>query len=193
MKGINWIVAFLMLQILGNISFAEKNITERLSPLIEKAKSWAEHPAVVNAVKKSNDSPDEKFRKITNKNWKDYGPTDPLVKSLTQTSAILAIKKNSDDTVYQVTINAANGTKVGFLRRASHWADDNSIDNNTNRSQYYYDHRIHSVPMTGKIWIGKESLYDDSTGRELFEFSVPIMDDDEPIGFIIVTAIAQNL
>lgn len=173
-----WLSTFLVVLGFGFNTFAADDMSAKLAPLVEKAKAWAADKSVVEAVKKANASPDPKFKDMTQDKWKDLKVIDPLVKDLMKTAAAEFIKKNKSDAVSEGFINAADGTKVGFLAKTSGWSHKGKAK--------------HDDPMAGKVWIGKVET-DESTGVQQIQFAVPVMDGGKAIGSLVIGVSVSKL
>ena len=97
----------------------------------------------------------------------------PFVRATAKTplSDYLKTKKNADDIIAKVFVSGADGSKVGFDTKTEHWTHKGMPK--------------HEVPMTGQIWIGSVKM-DDSTGQQLIQVGLPVLDSGRPIGSIVV-------
>ena len=68
-------------------------------------------------------------------------------------------------------VSGADGFKVGFDAKTEHWTHKGLPK--------------HEVPMTGETWIGTVKL-DDSTGQQLIQVALPVLDGGKPIGSLVV-------
>jgi hypothetical protein len=97
---------------------------------------------------------------------------DPFVRATAKTplSEYLKTKKNADDTIAKVFVSGADGCKVGFDAKTEHWTHKGMPK--------------HEVPMSGQTWIGPVKV-DDSTGQQLIQVGLPVLDGGKPIGSIV--------
>ena len=103
----------------------------------------------------------------------DFGFTDGEDKDsiLHRDLMIAEAKKQADDTIAKVFVSGADGFKVGFDAKTEHWTHKGMPK--------------HEVPMTGETWIGPVKV-DDSTGLQLIQVGLPVLDGGKPIGSIVV-------
>jgi len=109
---------------------------------------------------------------MTNDKWHSLSVLDPFVRAAAKTplSEYLKTKKTSDDTVAKVFVSGVDGSKVGFDAKTEHWTHKGLPK--------------HEVPMSGETWIGSVKL-DDSTGQQLIQVGLPVLDGRKPIGSIV--------
>ena len=109
---------------------------------------------------------------MTNDQWHSLTVLDPFVRATAKTplSEYLKAKKSADDTIAKVFVSGADGSKVGFDAKTEHWTHKGMPK--------------HEVPMTGGTWIGSVKV-DDSTGQQLIQVGLPVLDDGKPIGSIV--------
>jgi hypothetical protein len=98
---------------------------------------------------------------------------DPFVRAVAKTplSEYLKIKRTSDETIAKIFVSGADGTKAGFDAKTEHWTHKGMPK--------------HEVPMTGETWIGTVKV-DDSTGQQLIQVGLPVLDDGKPIGSVVI-------
>ncbi len=153
---------------------APPEIKAKLEAKIEHLKALSTDPEIVKAVKAYNaatPSPEEVA--MTNDRWHSLSVLDPLVRSTAKTplSEYLKAKKKSDDAIAKIFVSGADGRKVGFDAKTEHWTHKGMPK--------------HEVPMKGETWIGTVKL-DDSTGQQLIQVGLPVLDDGKPIGSLVV-------
>lgn len=178
MKSLNWIGTLLLIFGIGFNAVAADDMAAKLAPTIEKAKAWAADPVIVEAVKTANKSPDPQYKDMNQEKWTALKTIELAVKSLNRSPAAEKLKKLKTDSVSEGFINAADGTKVGFLSKTTGWSHKGKAK--------------HDDPMAGKVWIGKVEK-DESTGVEQIQFSVPIMDGGKAIGSLVIGVAVSKL
>ena len=148
-------------------------IKAKLDEKIRELATLSTDPEIVNAVKTYNATPvSDEAAGMTNDKWHSLSVLDPLVRATAKTplSEYLKTKKISDDTIAKVFVSGADGSKVGFDAKTEHWTHKGMPK--------------HEVPMSGQTWIGPVKL-DDSTGQQLIQVAMPVLDGKKPIGSIV--------
>lgn len=109
---------------------------------------------------------------MTNETWHSLSVLDPFVRAVGKSplSEYLKAMKNSDDVIAKIFVSGADGFKVGFDAKTEHWTHKGMPK--------------HEVPMSGATWIGPVKL-DDSTGQQLIQVGLPVLDGGKPIGSIV--------
>jgi len=169
------IAAFLIVLLCGAVSSAQAppEIKANLAVKIKQLASFSTDPEVVNAVKAHNAaSPSPDALAMTNDKWHSLSVLDPFVRATAKTplSEYLKTKKNADETIAKVFVSGADGCKVGFDAKTEHWTHKGMPK--------------HEVPMSGQTWIGAVKV-DDSTGQQLIQVGLPVLDGAKPIGSIV--------
>ncbi|HWY53184.1 MAG TPA: hypothetical protein VNZ03_01905 [Terriglobales bacterium] len=153
---------------------APPEIKVKLDAEVKRLASLSSDPEVVNAVKAHNATPaSTEAMAMTNDKWRSLSVLDPFVRATAKSplSEYLKTKKTTDDTIAKVFVSGADGFKVGFDAKTEHW---------THKSM-----PKHEVPMSGLTWIGPVKV-DDSTGQQLIQVGLPVLDGRKPIGSIVV-------
>lgn len=153
---------------------APPEIKPKLDAKIKQLSALSTDPEIVNAVKAHNATPaTTEAAEMTNDKWHGLSVLDPFVRTTAKTplSEYLKSKKNTDDTIAKIFVSGADGTKVGFDAKTEHWTHKGMPK--------------HEVPMSGAIWIGTVKL-DDSTGQQLIQVGLPVLEGGKPIGSIVV-------
>jgi len=151
---------------------AQAAIKAKLDDKIKELARLGTDPEIVNAVKAHNATPaGDEAAAMTNDKWHSLSVLDPLVRATAKTplSEYLKTKKTADDTIAKVFVSGADGSKVGFDAKTEHWTHKGMPK--------------HEVPMSGQTWIGPVKL-DDSTGQQLIQVAMPVLDGKKPIGSI---------
>lgn len=144
---------------------------------LEFLKSWGQDAQVITFLKESETKRDKALLDMNQDKWKSLAVLDPLVRGLTKTPIIEYLKSKKDDSVSEIFINAADGTKLGFLAKTSGWSHKGKAK--------------HDVPMSGKTWIGDLEV-DESTGTQQVQVAFPVIEQTKVIGSIVVgLAISQ--
>jgi hypothetical protein len=153
---------------------APPEIKTKLDAKIEQLKTLSTDAEIVKAVKAYNAStPSAEALAMTNDKWHTLSILDPFVRSVAKTplSEYLKTKKKTDETIAKIFVSGAEGTKAGFDAKTEHWSHKGIPK--------------HEVPMTGENWIGTVKV-DDSTGQQLIQVGLPVLDDGKPIGSVVV-------
>jgi hypothetical protein len=171
----NALTAYLIVLICTVAGFgqAPPEIKAKLDAKIKQLASLGTDPEVVNAVKAHNAAPaTAESLTMTNEKWRSLSVLDPFVRAAAKTplSEYLKTKKKTDDTIAKVFVSGADGFKVGFDAKTEHWTHKGMPK--------------HEVPMSGETWIGSVKL-DDSTGQQLIQVGLPVLDGRKPIGSIV--------
>ena len=149
-------------------------IKPKLEIKIKGLQSLSTDPQLVNAVKAHNaTAPSAEAEAMTNDKWHSLSVLDPFVRATAKTplSEYLKSKKNSDDVIAKIFVSGADGMKVGFDAKTEHWT--------------HKGFPKHEVPMSGGTWIGPVKL-DDSTGQQLIQVGLPVLDGGKPIGSVVI-------
>ncbi|MGA7379546.1 MAG: PDC sensor domain-containing protein [Terriglobales bacterium] len=160
---------------------APPEIKAKLDVKIKELASLSTDPEIVNAVKTYNATPaSAEALAMTNEKWHSLSVLDPFVRMTAKTplSEYLKTKKKSDETIAKLFVSGADGSKVGFDAKTEHWTHKGMPK--------------HEIPMTGETWIGPVKV-DDSTGQQLIQVGLPVLDGGKPIGSIVVGLRADKL
>jgi len=134
---------------------------------------------VVGAVKAYNSAtPSSEAKAMTNDKWHSLTLFDPFVRSIGKSSCSEYLKTQKNDVIVKIFVSGADGGKVGFDAKTEHWTHKGLPK--------------HDVPMSGKTWIGTVKL-DDSTGLQLIQVALPVLDGKKPIGSIVFGLRADKL
>jgi hypothetical protein len=90
----------------------------------------------------------------------------------------LWLKSRRDEQIAECFVSGADGTKVAFLSKTTYW-------NHSDKDK-------HRIPMSGRVFIGPVAL-DQSTGQQLVQVGVPVLDGGKPIGSIVVGITVSKL
>lgn len=133
--------------------------------------SWSTDPVIVAAVRAYNAAPPAEAKGMTNEKWKGLTLLDPVVRSFTRNPLAEHLKRKRDDSIGEIFVSAADGSKVAFLSKTTYW-------NHKGKDK-------HDVPMTGRAWIGPLEV-DGSTGFQMVQVGIPVLDGGKPIGSIVI-------
>ena len=128
-------------------------------------------PKVVAAVKEQNASPSAEAKAMTQDKWQGLNVLDPFVKSLAKNSLADYLKGKKDDSMSELFVSGADGTKVAFFAKTSGWSHKGKDK--------------HDVPMKGSTWYGPIEV-DQSSGVEQMQIAMPVLDGGKPIGSVVV-------
>jgi len=151
----------------------------KLEAEIKQLKAFSTDPQVVKAVKAYNATPPSaEARSMTNEKWHSLTLFDPFVRAIGKTDLSAYLKTKRDGLIAKVFVSGADGGKVGFDAKTEHWTHQGLPK--------------HEVPMTGKVWTGPVKL-DDSTGLQMLQVGLPVLDEGKPIGSIVFGLRADKL
>jgi hypothetical protein len=153
-------------------------VQAKISIEIEKAKAMAADPVIVRAVKEFNSNKPVQLRALDQMKWQSLSATEPVVTALTLNNAARYMKSHVSDLASEAFVSGADGTKVAFLAKTTNW-------NHTGAAK-------HEDAMQGKVWQGKVER-DESTDTLQLQVSVPVIDDDKPIGSLVIGLKVRDL
>ena len=162
----------------SNSELTTSDLNEKLKSQFELAEKIAADQEIIKAVLDYNANKNSNFNGLTNDKWKTLSVIDPLVKSISKGKTTVKLKSMINNNISEAFINSSNGDKVAFLTKTSFW-------NHKGKDK-------HEHPMKGKQWQGKPE-WDDSTGVNQIQISVPIMSNNKPIGSLILGVILSKL
>lgn len=150
---------------------APPELQAKLNAEISHLETFSHDAQVVSAVKTYNSTPaSAEAKTMTNEQWRSLSLFDPFVRTIGKNSLSEYLKSQKNDLIVKIFVSGADGGKVGFDAKTEHW---------THRGM-----PKHEVPMGGKNWIGTVKL-DDSTGWQLIQVGLPVLDGKKPIGSIV--------
>lgn len=153
-------------------------IWARVDTKIKKLQVWSTDPTIIAAVKSRNRCPLAGGRAMTNGKWAELAAVDPFVRSFTVNPLALYLKTKSDDQMAEIFVSGSDGTKVAFLSKTTSWS--------------HAARDKHRIPMSGRIYTGPIAM-DESTGQELIQIGLPVLDAGKPIGSIVVGLVVAKL
>jgi hypothetical protein len=145
---------------------------------IKVVQGWASDPVIVAAVKAQNAALAPEYAAMTQDTWKDLGKLDPLVRALDKSAAGSFLKGKKSDLIIRAFVSDAEGRKVAFTTKTLSWSHKGDPK--------------HEVPMTGKTWEGSVEQ-DKASGFQQIQISVPVLDQDKPIGSLVIGLSVSNL
>lgn len=143
----------------------------KVNAKIKQVQAWSTDPTVVAAVKAHNSNPPAEDKAMTNAKWAELTVLDPFVRSFTRNPLGTYLKTRKDEQIAECFVSGADGTKVAFLSKTTSWS--------------HADKDKHKVPMSGKTFIGPVAL-DESTGVQMIQIGLPVLDGGRPIGSIVL-------
>lgn len=138
---------------------------------VKEIQSWAATPAIVDAVKAYNTARSPAAAAMDQARWSGLSVIDPLVRGLAKNAAAEALKAKKGEVVSEAFVSGADGGKVAFLGKPTHWSHKGKPK--------------HDQPMSGKTWQGAVEV-DDSSGLQQVQVAVPVLDGGRPIGSLVV-------
>ncbi len=170
-------MVFVLSFVSATASFAQN--AGKLEAEIKQLKPFSTDPEVVSAVKAYNSTtPSPEAKAMTNEKWHSLTLFDPFVRGVGKTELSAYLKTKRDDVIAKVFVSGADGGKVGFDAKTEHWTHKGMPK--------------HEVPMSGKTWTGAMKL-DDSTGLQMIQVGLPVLDGGKPIGSIVFGLRADKL
>jgi hypothetical protein len=150
----------------------------RLEAKIKQFQAWSTDATIVAAVKEHNNNPPAEDQAMTNEKWAKLTVLDPYVRAFSKNPLGVYLKSKKDDQMAECFVSGSNGTKVAFLAKTTFWSHAGKDK--------------HKVPMAGKTFIGPLAL-DESTGQQLVQIGLPVLDGGKPIGSIVIGLAVSKL
>ncbi len=158
---------------------APPELQAKLNTEIKHLETISADSQVIGAVKAYNSTPaSPEAKAMTNEKWHSLSLFDPFVRAIGKNSLSEYLKTQKDEVITKIFVSGADGGKVGFDAKTEHWTHKGMPK--------------HEVPMSGKTWIGTVKL-DDSTGWQLIQVGLPVLDGKKPIGSIVFGLRADKL
>jgi len=133
---------------------------------------------LIHEVVLNNQKPFTAYEQMTEDEWFRLQYLDQKIRFFTMTKAAKILRDQKDDSMTEMFINNAAGTKVAFLSKTSTWN--------------HKDKPKHIEAMKNKIWIGTVEK-DLSSGSLQIQVAVPILYEQKPIGSLVVGLAVQKL
>ncbi|HMC61649.1 MAG TPA: PDC sensor domain-containing protein [Candidatus Solibacter sp.] len=146
-------------------------VKAKVEAKIKQLQGWSLDPAIVAAVKDHNSHPRAEDQAMTNEKWAKLTVLDPYVRAFSKNPVGVYLKSKKDDQIAECFVSGSDGTKVAFLAKTTSWS--------------HADKDKHKTPMAGKTYIGPVAV-DESTGLQLVQIGLPVLDGGKPIGSIVV-------
>ncbi len=154
-----------------SFSQAPPELKAKFDAKVKELQRLSSDAEVVNAVKTYNSTPPSAEAKaMTNEQWRSLTLFDPFVRAIGKSALSEYLKSKRDDVVAKIFVSGADGGKVGFDAKTEHWTHKGMPK--------------HEVPMTGQMWVGPVKL-DDSTGLQMIQVGLPVLDSGKAIGSIV--------
>jgi hypothetical protein len=128
-------------------------------------------PMVIKAVAEYNAAHPAEGKGMTQEKWVSLSLLSAEVKFFAKNPLAEYLKTKRTDTVTELFVSLADGTKAAFFSKPSNWSHKGKPK--------------HEVPMTGKTWTGEPET-DESTGKIQVQVSFPVFDGKTPIGSIVI-------
>lgn len=173
--------AALSVVFLSGIGFGQSlppELKAKVDAKVAQLKGWSTDSTIVTAVKAHNSNAPAEDKAMTNEKWSQLTVLDPFVRSFSKNSLGAYLKTKKNDQIAECFVSGSDGTKVAFLGKTSSWS--------------HADKPKHKVPMTGKIFIGPVAT-DESTGQQLVQIGLPVLDGGKPIGSIVIGLAVSKL
>ncbi len=155
---------------IAGLAQAPPELQAKLNVEIKRLIAFSADPKIVDAVKAYNATPPSPEAKaMTNEEWHSLTIFDPFVRTVGKNPLSEFLKGMRNDVIIKIFVSGADGGKVGFDSKTEHWTHKGMPK--------------HEVPMSGKTWIGTVKL-DDSTGLQLIQVALPVLDHRKTIGSI---------
>jgi hypothetical protein len=115
---------------------------------------------------------------MTNDKWHTLTVFDPFVRAIGKNSVSEYLKSKRDEVAVKIFVSGADGTKVGFDAKTEFWTHKGMPK--------------HEMPMKGETFIGPMKL-DNSTGVQMVQIGLPVLDGAKPIGSVVIGLRADKL
>lgn len=173
------ITATLLFAAAASSAQAPPELQAKLTAETKHLETISNDSQVVTAVKAYNaTTPSPEAKSMTNEKWHSLSLFDSFVRAIGKNSLSEYLKTQKNDAIVKIFVSGADGGKVGFDAKTEHWTHKGMPK--------------HEVPMSGKTWIGTVKL-DDSTGLQLIQVGLPVLDGKKPIGSIVFGLRADKL
>jgi hypothetical protein len=170
-KAVCIFMAALVVLVVAGAAEVPPELKTKLDAKVKQLERISADPQVISAVKSYNSTPlSAEAKAMTNEKWHSLSLFDPFVRSIAKTPLSEYLKTKRDDEIAKIFVSGADGGKVGFDAKTEHWTHKGLPK--------------HEVPMAGQMWIGPVKQ-DDSTGLEMIQVGLPVLDDGKPIGSIV--------
>jgi hypothetical protein len=153
-------------------------LKSKVEARVKQYGKWSTDPVFVAAVKAHNNGLTAEDKAMTNAKWAELSLLDPYVRTFTKNPLGVYLKSKKTDEIAECFVSGADGTKVAFLGKSTYWC--------------HADKDKHKVPMTGRDYIGPIAM-DDSTGQQLVQIGLPVLDVGKPIGSIVIGLAVSKL
>jgi hypothetical protein len=165
------ITLFLMIAASANSADLTAAQKAKVDGKLKQLSAWSTDKKIVDAVRTFNANQTAVAKGMTQEKWENLSMLSPEVKSFSKNDLAVYLRSLKDDTISEIFVSAADGTKVAFLSKTTNWSHKGKPK--------------HDVPMTGKEWTGKPEL-DESTGVQQVQVGIPVLDGGKAIGSIVV-------
>lgn len=143
----------------------------RINAQIALVQTWAADPVVIAAVRAHNAALSPEEEALTQEKWASLAALDPVVRGFAKNDVGQFLRSKRSAVISEAFVSDAAGRKVGFMSKTTRWS--------------HAGQPKHEVPMSGKTWQGRIEL-DESTGLRQLQVAVPVLDNGQPIGSLVV-------
>ncbi len=178
-NSVTKVVVLILILAAASFPQAPAELQAKLSTEIKQLELFSADARVVSAVKTYNSTtPSPEAKAMTNEKWHSLTLFDPFVRAVGKNALSEYLKGMRNDEISKIFVSGADGGKVAFDAKTEHWTHKGMPK--------------HEVPMSGKMWIGPVKL-DDSTGLQMIQVGLPVVEAGKPIGSIVFGLRAEKL
>lgn len=152
------------------------DVQAKVDKRVTEFSSLSTNATVIAAVKAYNAAPPREAVGMTNEKWKGLTDQSPEVKVFAKNKLATLLETKKTKEVATIFVSGADGGKVAFLSKTGSWNHKGNAK--------------HDNPMANKAWTGDVEL---DEGKQLVQFSLPVLDGKKPIGSIVVELNIANL
>ena len=156
---------------LGVQEAASTKAHSEIARWIVSAKQIAAEPELIKAVAAQNLQLPAEYADMTQIKWAALAELDPLVTALCKNAAARVLKARKTAGLSEIFVSDKEGRKVAFLAKPTNWSHEGKPK--------------HEQPMKGEVWEGRVE-HDESTGLMQVQVAVPVLQDDKPIGSLVI-------
>ena len=176
------VIAFCCLSILQLLPCRGEGLSpevqKKVDAIVATIQGWASDPVIVKAVKAQNAHLPEAIGSISAEKWDQLTVLDPVVRSMVKNEVGLFLKSKMTDAFSLALVNDAEGYKVAYVTKPKNWLHKGLPQ--------------HDQPMLGKIYQGPVVTHP-ATGMLQLLLGIPVLENEKPIGTVIVGVKASAL
>jgi hypothetical protein len=163
----------------SGLAQAPPALKSKVDAEVKQLRYLSTDPKLVSAVKAFNATPASPDAKaMTNDKWHTLTVFDPFVRAIGKNSLSEYLKSKRDEVVVKIFVSGADGTKAGYDAKTEFWTHKGMPK--------------HEVPMKGSTFLGPMKL-DNSTGLQMIQIGLPVLDGAKPIGSVVIGLRADKL